>query len=351
MRDFLNFGVNSPLSLEMGHPIQSRVKRLQYVQKRGRILPTAIGLTLLTASTITSVSANTNTSVDVPATKSTVQVQASLDTDRLPLAVSETAQQKTVKLTENSFVETLPSSAAASTQNLPPLYMRFRPELTPEHIAAMEAGRQAYLSGEDKSASQLKAIGLSITHFASFELITDDEGQGHLLIKRSFDPKPLQRPVSPVMEKSLSKIINRCVESGGPDHFKFNLETADSDLKTGPLTVECWPGNQKTRAAYTHVQSAEAWLVAEDFPLERRKEMMRSKLQFAKMYDYVAANPESNVEADRAHCRQSHAETAEKYPFTVYAKPDHQQQYNSYCDTTDYDWVRKRFEKEINVRK
>ena len=55
MRDFLNFGVNSPLSLEMGHPIQSRVKRLQYVQKRGRIIPTAIGLTLLTASTITSV--------------------------------------------------------------------------------------------------------------------------------------------------------------------------------------------------------------------------------------------------------------------------------------------------------
>jgi len=60
MKSIFNFGTDNPLTLDMGHPLELRLRSLQHVDRNKKVLPATIGAALLITSAISSVSAKTN---------------------------------------------------------------------------------------------------------------------------------------------------------------------------------------------------------------------------------------------------------------------------------------------------
>jgi len=47
MKSIFNFGTDNPLTLDMGHPLELRLRSLQHVDRNKKVLPATIGAALL----------------------------------------------------------------------------------------------------------------------------------------------------------------------------------------------------------------------------------------------------------------------------------------------------------------
>ena len=341
MKNLLNLGVNNPLALGMGHPIQSRLEQLQHVKKGGRIIPATIGLTLLMTSAVSSVSAKTDDLVRevaapvIDAVQKTAQI-----TTQTPVQTAEFTPKVMPSVTNRVSAET----------DLKPMRLRMSPRFTNEQLETVQALRQSRAQSEPGADKAIRDGFINMTYFNRYEARINDTGQGTLFISKGSGGWPgfkspesnwVQRPMSRDMRRGLKSIIDTCAKSSGPVYFRDVTVEGDADVGRGNYQIECTPGNATVRANTSSIDLANAWLTSGDIPLSDRQAGIAWRMGFALMDEYVASNVEHSIAADRAACIRIQTKIRDSYRYDDAGREGSNRLLEK-CPTGDYNWVRRR---------
>lgn len=244
------------------------------------------------------------------------------------------------------------SSAIASTSKMQPMQLRFSPQFTTEQLALIDKQRFAYAEAKDgkRLKEAMDDTFFKLSYKNRFQLLVDDDGEGHMQISLgqggwpgfpASNNKWLKRSLSEDMKAGLSHIIDKCSSSYGPVYFNSDISEGDADIGKGTFLVECIPGQARTRKTVTEKDLAKAYLASSDLPLAKRQEGFGWRMRFALMYEYVDNNPGATLADDKAACIRINTDMKTQHAFSDNDRKsaDH---FLSRCADTDYNWIRKR---------
>ena len=347
MKHLLDFGVSAPLTLAMGHPLETRLNQLRHVDRDKKVLPTAIGALLLLGSSISSVSAKTDEIVkqaSVPILK-TIEVQSETKTEKdLVPTVTEKNINEVVPVTVKM------ASVEQRRSELKPMRLRMSPYFTTAQLNAFTEERKRLVETDPSASGAFNGEYINISYFNRFEVVVDDNGRAIMNISKGGGGWPgypknntdwHQRPLSVKMQQAMQSIIDRCAKSPGPVYFQMPILEGDADMGNGDFEIECTPGSIASQNRTREKDLAYAWLVSEDIRLERRQSNMGWKMSFALMNEYVQTTQNASIARDRVECVRIHALIKEKYSFTERAKTGQDRMIEN-CAEKDYNWVRRR---------
>jgi len=347
MKHILDFGVSAPLTLEMGHPIETRLQQLRHVDRDKKALPTVIGALLLFGSSISSVSAKTDEIVKqaaVPILK-TIEVQSEA---KFQKEIAPTVTKKTVN--EAVPVRVKMASVEPKRSGLKPMRLRMSPYFTTAQLNAFTEDRKRLVESDSSASGAFNGDYINISYFNRFEVLVDDNGRAIMNISKGGGGWPgypknntdwHQRPLSVKMQQAMQSIIDRCAKSPGPVYFQMPILDGDADMGKGDFEIECTPGSLATQNRTRAKDLAYAWLASEDIRLERRQSNMGWKMNFALMDEYVQKTQNGSIEKDRVECIRIHKLIKEKYSFTETAKIGQDRMIEK-CSEKDYNWIRRR---------
>ncbi len=362
MKHLLDFGVRAPLTLEMGHPIETRLKQLRHVDRDKKVLPTAIGALLLLGSSISSVSAKTDEIIKQAAvpilTTIEAQSKSKLEKALFPTSVEKSLSPVDKSLNtgpEQALNEAVPVTVKMAAveprgSGLKPMRLRMSPYFTTAQLNAFTEERKRLVETDPSASGAFNGEYINISYFNRFEVVVDDKGRAIMRISKGGGGWPgypknntdwHQRPLSMKMQQAMQSIIDRCAKSSGPVYFKTPILDGDADMGKGNFEIECTPGSIATQNRTSAKDLAYAWLSSEDIRLERRQSNMGWKMNFALMDEYVQKMQNGSVAKDRAECVRIHTLIKAKYSFTETDKAGQDQMIEN-CAKKDYNWIRKR---------
>lgn len=347
MKHILDFGVSAPLTLEMGHPIETRLQQLRYVDRDKKVLPTVIGALLLFGSSISSVSAKTDEIVKQAAEPILNAIEVQSET-KIPKVLAPTVTEKTVN--EDVPVTVKMASVEPKHSGLKPMRLRMSPYFTTAQLNAFTEERKRLVETDPSASGAFNGDYINISYFNRFEVVVDDNGRAIMKISKGTGGWPgypkintdwHQRPLSMKMQQAMQSIIDRCAKSPGPVYFQMPILDGDADMGKGDFDIECTPGSIATQNRTSAKDLAYAWLASEDIRLERRQSNMGWKMNFALMDEYVLKTQNGSIAKDRVECVRIHKLIKEKYSFTEMAK-NAQDRMIEKCAEKDYNWIRRR---------
>lgn len=342
MSDPLNFKMTPGLTLGMGHPVTTRIRRLNMrnntIARLGTLALILGGLGLSSAAIS---SAGTQTQPLETAVNSALKLTHT--------RADEVAVEKIVTLEGTPAMR---EESAVRRAGLKPMRLRFSPKYTPEQADKIRKHREATITSNDSIADivPLNKISKNRLYKNRFELNIDKSGHGVMQISLGHGGWPdfplgnenwLKRDLSSQMQAGLAKAIKRCSTESAPIYFPAIITKGDTDISKGNFEVECTPGVPDTRNQVTRKQLALAYLNSDELPLKERQVRIQWLMKYALITEFVKSDKTPTFAGDAKAC-----ERIENEMLTVYAVTERHRKMatNSLkkCSNMNYDWVRKR---------
>lgn len=345
MRNLLNFGVDAPLALEMAHPIETRLKTLQYADRERRALPLAIGSLLLAASVMSPVSAKTVDRVEVaPASIAQSVTPVHSDSETMPLP-----EKAALPLRIAEAVSISVTSPQRLTK-LKPMRLRMNPHFTTDQLNTFTAARKRLVEIDPSAAAAFNGDYINISYYNRFEVVVKDNGQALMNISRGTGGWPGQpvintqwdtRPLSAEMQAGMRAALDKCASRSEPFYFHAAILDGDPDMGRGNFEIECTPGSEVKQARLSNRDLAQAWLRSDDIRLDRRQSNMDWKMSFALIEEHVAKTNGASLAADRIACVEINETIRDEYSFSDSDRAARDKSISE-CGEVDYNWVRRR---------
>ena len=349
MKSIFNFGTDNPLTLDMGHPLELRLRSLQHVDRNKKVLPATIGAALLITSAISSVSAKTNEIArDVAApVMAVIDVAAeSVDPYVMEITPVESPPVQIAQLRPKA----IPVAQRVSS-GLEPMRVRLTPRYTTAQLNRLTELRKREKAAQGGVHKAFNDEYLNVHYYNRFEVAVRRDGQVIMSLSTGSGGWPDYpannlakwdtRPLSADMKRGMQAIFDKCASQSSSVYFPAQLLDGDTDIGFGDFRVECTPGAEDVWIKTTRKDLAEAWFASEDISLAERQSNMGWRMSFALMEEYVASNVKHSIVADRAACVRMNETIKRNYTYTEADKVK-MDGIISKCSETDYNWLRRR---------